>query len=59
MVLISIFLLSDRLLGVNGIKSVRSMQKAISDAVWHEDKMIDKHQAMVCNIMCMGSNLEL
>ncbi len=36
---------------VNGVKSVRSMQKAVSDAVWHEDKIIDRHQKMVCKEM--------
>jgi len=36
---------------VSGVKSVRSMQKAISDAVWHEDKIISKHQEMVSDLM--------
>jgi len=36
---------------VNGIKSVRSMQRAISDAVWYEDKILCKHQDMVCKEM--------
>lgn len=33
---------------VSGVKSVRSMQKAVSDAVWYEDKITDRHQNMVC-----------
>jgi len=37
--------------GVAGIKSVRSMQKAISDAVWYEEKIICRHQEMVCRDM--------
>ena len=36
---------------VSGLKNVRSMQKTISDAVWYEDKIISKHQAMVSNYM--------
>ena len=33
---------------VNGIKSVRSMQRTISDAVWYEDMILYRHQDMVC-----------
>jgi SRSO17 transposase len=36
---------------VSGVKSVRSMQKAISDAVWYEYKITDRHQNMVCREM--------
>jgi len=36
---------------VKGTGSVRSMQRAVSDAVWHEDKMLHKHQEMVCKEM--------
>jgi len=36
---------------VKGPGSVRSMQKAISDAVWHEDKILYKYQGMVCQSM--------
>jgi len=32
---------------VSGIKSVRSMQRTISDAVWYEDKILQKHQEMI------------
>ncbi len=32
---------------VSGIKSVRSMQRTISDSVWYEDEMLQKHQGMV------------
>ena len=36
---------------VNGIASVRSMQRAVSDAVWDEEKIICKHQEMVSKEM--------
>ena len=36
---------------VKGVNSVRSMQRAISDAVWKEDKILHKHQALVCKEM--------
>jgi SRSO17 transposase len=36
---------------VNGIKSVRSMQRTLSDAVWYEDKILQKHQELVCRKM--------
>lgn len=32
---------------VSGIKSVRSMQRTISDAVWYDDKILNRHQEMV------------
>jgi len=32
---------------VNGISSVRSMQRAISDAIWYEDDILNRHQEMV------------
>lgn len=32
---------------VSGINSVRSMQRAISDAVWYEDKILNRHREMV------------
>lgn len=32
---------------VNGIKSVRSMQRALSDAIWYEDRILQKHQETV------------
>jgi len=41
---------------VNGINSVRSMQRTLSDAVWHEDKILYRFQEMVCQEMgdCEG-----
>jgi len=36
---------------VSGIKSVRSMQRTIGDAVWYEDKILHKHQEMVSKEM--------
>ncbi len=32
---------------VSGIESVRSMQRTISDAVWYEDEILQKHQETV------------
>ncbi|MCP4110110.1 MAG: transposase, partial [Desulfobacteraceae bacterium] len=36
---------------VNGINSVRSMQRTISDAVWYEDKILYRYQDMVSQEM--------
>lgn len=32
---------------VSGMKSVRSMQRTISDAIWYEDEILQKHQEIV------------